>query len=201
MAKPTVCGYLLNYFLFVACLIRHIVIFRPHQIMKYSALTQAIRATGLSVNEFVTQRLGTSYSNYHYRLSNGVLTIDQLHKICFYTGRSFDELFPNPYIKAPVRIPLNLSSGSPAPTTAPAPVKRIQESALPRSEPQGAPAKSQAPAEEPKKKEDSKESSSSAKPAAPSLDFDIFDGGFPPSDTRVNNYGDIPKDVYKAHGV
>jgi len=64
--------------------------------MAYSRLTEAIKAVSPSVETFCLEKLGLKYQTYTYRLRAGRLTVEDAHKICFHTGRSFDDLFPNP---------------------------------------------------------------------------------------------------------
>lgn len=72
-----------------------------------SVLTKALLSAGFSPVAFAKDVLGTTYQAFRYRVTNGKLTLDQYHKIMAYTGRSFDDLWPNPYQKTK-KIPLTL---------------------------------------------------------------------------------------------
>ena len=96
----------------------------------YSELTRAIRSAGFSPQSFAQEILKVTYQGFRYRLRQGKLTLDQYHKIMAYTGKSFDELWPNPY-QAKKRIPLTLSKQPPATTTVRVtPVKENKEPAI-----------------------------------------------------------------------
>ena len=73
-----------------------------------SVLTKALLSAGFSPVAFAKDVLGTTYQAFRYRVTNGKLTLDQYHKIMAYTGRSFDDLWPNPYQRTK-KIPLTLS--------------------------------------------------------------------------------------------
>jgi hypothetical protein len=84
--------------------------------LKLSILTRAIRTTGLTMKEFCLQKLGIPYVNFHYRLSHNCLRLGDYHAIMFWTGKSFDQLFPNPLLPAPIQpIPFRLPSISSKP--------------------------------------------------------------------------------------
>jgi len=74
----------------------------------YSELTRAIRSAGFSPQDFAKDVLKVSYQGFMYRVRQQKLTLDQYHKIMAYTGKTFEELWPNPY-QAKKRIPLTLS--------------------------------------------------------------------------------------------
>ncbi len=91
------------------------------KVNKKSDLTKAIRSAGFSPMDFAKDILGTTYQAFRYRLKAGKLTLDQYHKIMAYTGRSFDDLWPNPYQKTK-KIPLTFSNvKAPAGSVNPAP--------------------------------------------------------------------------------
>ncbi len=69
-----------------------------------SIISQAIWATGMSVKEFVEQRMGLYYIKFHYRLKHGSLRLEDYHKLCYFTGRTFEELFPSPIIDGEVPV-------------------------------------------------------------------------------------------------
>lgn len=93
-----------------------------------STLTRAIKAsTGMRIADFAEQKLGLKYHTFITRVRMGGLRIEDLHKICFYTGYKFEFLFPNPLVKRAARpLPLNLdispSEAIPATTTNAEPV-------------------------------------------------------------------------------
>ena len=60
-------------------------------------LTRAIQELGMSPQEFALTRLGLKYSTFSYRVRVGHLTIQDYHRILFFTGKTFEELFPSPY--------------------------------------------------------------------------------------------------------
>ena len=78
----------------------------------------------MNLKEFVVEKLEMPYINYYYRLKANALRLEDYHRICFYTGRSFEELFPNPLKREPLNtldlaiktLPLPLSPPSESPT-------------------------------------------------------------------------------------
>lgn len=88
----------------------------------YSELTRAIRGAGFSPQDFAKDVLKVTYQGFRYRLREGKLTLDQYHKIMAYTGKTFDELWPNPY-QVKKRIPLTFQPA----TARVAPQKEIKE--------------------------------------------------------------------------
>lgn len=96
----------------------------------YSELTRAIRSAGFNPRDFAKEVLKVTYQGFMYRVRQNKLTLDQYHKIMAYTGKSFEELWPNPY-QIKKRIPLTLSKQPPATTTARViPVKENKEPAI-----------------------------------------------------------------------
>ena len=83
-----------------------------------SVLTKALLSAGFSPVAFAKDVLGTTYQAFRYRVTNGKLTLDQYHKIMAYTGRSFDDLWPNPY-QTTKKIPLTLFRLSKPPVNLP----------------------------------------------------------------------------------
>lgn len=78
---------------------------------KRSALTLAIQSTGMNVTDFAVQKLQISYQTYINRVNAGGLRLADYHAILFYTGQSFETLFPNPLQPKKVeKIPLVLGS-------------------------------------------------------------------------------------------
>lgn len=64
-----------------------------------NTLTKAIRkTTGLSMREFVEERLGIKYMTFLYRYKNGVLRLEDYHALAYHTGMTFEQLFPSPFI-------------------------------------------------------------------------------------------------------
>jgi hypothetical protein len=55
------------------------------------------QTTGQGPMEFVQNVLGINYQTFCYRLKTGVLRLEHIHKIIHATGKTFEELFPNPY--------------------------------------------------------------------------------------------------------
>ncbi len=89
----------------------------------YTELTRAIRGAGYSPQDFAKNVLNVSYQGFMYRVREKKLTLDQYHKIMAYTGKSFEELWPNPY-QPKKRIPLTFHQPSPIRAT---PSKEIKE--------------------------------------------------------------------------
>lgn len=87
----------------------------------YSELTRALRGAGFSPQDFAKDILKVTYQAFMYRVRQKKLTLDQYHKIMAYTGKTFDELWPNPY-QVKKRIPLTFQ----APVRV-APQKEIKE--------------------------------------------------------------------------
>lgn len=71
-------------------------------------VTKALQERGISPMQFVKDHIGGSYQAFRHRFRNGSLKMDEIHKILFYTGKTFEELFENPY-KTRKKINLNLS--------------------------------------------------------------------------------------------
>lgn len=93
----------------------------------FHKITHAIRETGMTLTEFVEEKLGDSYVNFYYRLRHNCLRLEDYHKICFYTGRTFEDLFPNPFVKKIEPIPFRLPSTS---INAPNPKKPIPQAII-----------------------------------------------------------------------
>lgn len=51
----------------------------------------------MNPQEFALTRLGLKYSTFSYRVRVGHLTIQDYHRILFFTGKTFESLFPSPY--------------------------------------------------------------------------------------------------------
>lgn len=79
-------------------------------IKRHDLLTKALQAVGLSPVQFVKDHLKGSYQAFRARVRNGRMYTDDIHKLCFYTGKTFEELFPNPLKKERNRITLNLGA-------------------------------------------------------------------------------------------
>ncbi len=62
----------------------------------YTRLTKAIKAAGYSTEQFAKEKLGLKYATMAYRIRAGRLALEDYHKILFYTGKRFEDLFPNP---------------------------------------------------------------------------------------------------------
>lgn len=65
-----------------------------------SRLTKAIHAIGYSPFVFCEEKLGLKYSTFNYRIKNGVLTLDDIHTILRETGKSFEDIWPDPLAPA-----------------------------------------------------------------------------------------------------
>lgn len=65
--------------------------------MKRSPLTKAIQAIGMGPKEFAEKCLELKYTTFCHRIRAGGLSLEDYHRIVYYTGRTFEELFPNPY--------------------------------------------------------------------------------------------------------
>lgn len=78
--------------------------------MEINQLTKLIKKrTGMRIQDFTIEKMGIKYTLYRYRVLNDCLKMQDYHTILFYTGKSFEELFPNPLVGAPRKpIPLNL---------------------------------------------------------------------------------------------
>ena len=87
--------------------------------MDVNKLTRIIKKkTGMRIQDFVKEKLGVNHYNvYRYRVLNDCLKLDDYHKICFYTGQTFEQLFPTP-LGGSARNPITLNlSRKPATTT------------------------------------------------------------------------------------
>lgn len=93
---------------------------------KTDLVTQALRSVGLRPQDFSVEKLGCSYQLFRYRIRQGRLTLNDYHLILLYTGRTWEELFPNPHVSHPQPIKLNLN---PVPVSRPLPpiVKEAQQ--------------------------------------------------------------------------
>lgn len=60
-------------------------------------LTKAIQAMGMSPADFAREYLGLKYNTFQHRIRVGGLSLEDYHRILFHTGKTFEELFPNPY--------------------------------------------------------------------------------------------------------
>lgn len=76
--------------------------------------------TGLSLQAFGEQYLDSQYMALSYRIRHGVLRLEEYHTICFYTGKTFEELWPNPHIHQPRKISLKLNHQTLPPQPLPA---------------------------------------------------------------------------------
>jgi len=103
---------------------------------KQSELTLAIKALGMSPSVFATEKLGISYQLFRYRVRQGKLSLEDLWKIFHYTGKDFNQLFPNPYIQKPKPISLTLRPTSQKVRLTPAPVERMVPEPKPAPAPQ-----------------------------------------------------------------
>jgi len=86
-----------------------------------SELTLAIKEKGFSGPNFATEKLGVSYQIFRYRVRKGRLTLEDYWKILHLTGKTFEQLFPNPHVQKPKPISLTLR---PSTSLTPAPVER-----------------------------------------------------------------------------
>jgi len=53
--------------------------------------------TKLSISKFAEDKMKLNEKTFRYRLANGVLKLEDYHKICHYTGLTFEQLWPSPY--------------------------------------------------------------------------------------------------------
>lgn len=74
-----------------------------------SPVTRAIQALGMSPKQFVEEKLGIKYPTYQYRVNHGVLRLEDYQRIMFWTGKSFEDLWPSEWSQKSQRIPINLS--------------------------------------------------------------------------------------------
>lgn len=65
--------------------------------MAYTKLTQAIKAVSESPQAFCETFLNLKPSTFNHRVRMGKLWLEDYHKILLHTGKTFEELFPNPY--------------------------------------------------------------------------------------------------------
>ena len=91
---------------------------------KNPELSLAIMAVGFSPPVFATEKLGISYQLFRYRVRQGRLTLEDYWKILHYTGRSFEQLFPNPIQYTPKPISLTLRT---SPKARLAPLEKVSE--------------------------------------------------------------------------
>lgn len=116
----------------------------------------------MSVQEFAVNVLELKYQTYSYRVRTGHLVLDDYHRILVSTGKSFEELFPNPFVTR-VQEPVRSFQATTIPR---APIK--QAKALPSNPEQEKPKKGEAP----------------APPASSFKPIDVFDG-LPPEDDPI----------------
>lgn len=77
-------------------------------------MVNAIRAaTGLTMTQFIKEKMNVDYATWYYRFKKGKIKLEDYHKIIFYTGLTFEELFPNPLKPVARPISLNLSKSVP----------------------------------------------------------------------------------------
>ena len=121
----------------------------------------------MRIQDFTIEKMGIKYTLYRYRVLNDCLKMQDYHSILFYTGKSFEDLFPNPLTGNRKPIPLNLH--------------RRPTITAPFAEPQVSQAKSQAiPKKDvvPPKREDTKKEGDFHPPR--SFEFaDPFEGMLP----------------------
>lgn len=77
--------------------------------IKKDAATRALYEANINPQQFAPEHLKITYQMFRYRIREGRLSLDDYHKILHYTGRTFEDLFPNPYSTTPQPIKLNLS--------------------------------------------------------------------------------------------
>lgn len=87
--------------------------------MEVNQLTKIIKKkTGMRIQDFAKEKLGIHYNLYRYRVLNDCLKLDDYHKICFYTGHTFEQLFQNPLSGGSIRKPITFNlARKPATTT------------------------------------------------------------------------------------
>ncbi len=91
-----------------------------------SNLILAIRALGLSTADFAKEKLGINYQTFLYRVRVGKLSHEDIWRILHYTGKTYEQLFPNPYTIRPKPITLTLGPNT-KPRLTPAPVEAEPE--------------------------------------------------------------------------
>lgn len=85
--------------------------------MEINQLTKLIKKkTGMRIQDFTIEKMGLKYTLYRYRVLNDCLKMQDYHAILFYTGKTFEELFPNPLTGTP-RKPITLNLRRPATAT------------------------------------------------------------------------------------
>lgn len=67
----------------------------------FTPLTRAIQELGMSPQKFALEKLDLKYTTFSYRVRVGHLYLDDYHRIIYFTGKTFEELFPNPYRLTP----------------------------------------------------------------------------------------------------
>jgi hypothetical protein len=130
-----------------------------------TVLTKAIHAIGMSTADFAKEKLDLTYQTFSYRIRQGHLSLEDYHRICYWTGLSFEDLFPNPYKPITPKVPESI--------TIP------RQGAIPTKKPQPQPPLEPTPSSS---KEQKKEEAITA-PSAPSPSFQLieaFPGGLPP---------------------
>ncbi len=77
---------------------------------KRDLFTIALQEVGLNPRDFVEQHIGGTYQGFRCRVRSGGLRLAEYHKILFFTGKKFEELFPNPMVNVPHKISLNIAA-------------------------------------------------------------------------------------------
>lgn len=85
--------------------------------VNFILVRKAIKAaTALTMREFVTEKLKDKYSSFMYRFRVGKLSLTEYHTICFYAGKAFEDLWPNPHVPQARKINLKLQTLPPTTT-------------------------------------------------------------------------------------
>jgi hypothetical protein len=138
-----------------------------------SPVTRAIQALGISPKQFVEDKLGIKYPTYQYRVSHGVLRLEDYQRIMYWTGKGFDDLWPSEWSQKKQQIPINLK---PSPSLTP--VRELITRSFHYSKP---PTTATLPRLTPAPQESKKKEETVMAPPAPDL-VSPYDGGLPPID-------------------
>lgn len=104
--------------------------------MEINQLTKLIKKkTGMRIQDFTLEKMGIKYTLYRYRVLNDCLKMQDYHSILFYTGKSFEDLFPNPLAGTP-RKPITLNLRRPPATTTNAEVTPFAKPQVSQAKPQ-----------------------------------------------------------------
>lgn len=134
-------------------------------------LGKAVDSVGMTFRQ-LAEKMGVKYHTLMYSIRHGAYSIEELHAITHYTGKSFEDLFPSPFRVNPKRIELNLATAVEKARVQKAPKKKRETVKSPAS-PSPDPIPPFIPIEDQKTQQ--------APPATGFVVEDIYDGGLPPT--------------------